>query len=208
MTLDERLATHGLFVMGGLHPGTGGSLLLIGMDSTGWAAFTAAPEASDGGPDPLDRFSKRVIGGLAEALGGTAQFPSDGPPYLPFIAWALESGAFWQSPVGMMVHARAGLMISLRGALLLPERVALPPVPAGSPCEACADQPCRTTCPVDALGGPEGYNVSACKDFLASAAGSGCYEGGCLARRVCPVSEGFGRTQAQSAFHMRAFFPK
>ncbi|SLN38155.1 hypothetical protein PSA7680_01870 [Pseudoruegeria aquimaris] len=202
------MSENGLFVMGGLHPAEGGTLMLIGMAADGWPCFTASREYADGAPDPLDRFSKRVIGGLAKQMGGHAVFPSDGPPYPPFIRWALDSGSFWQSPVGMLVHAEAGLMISLRGALQLPGIHPQPEVPTAAPCDSCEGQPCRGACPVDALGGPEGYDVAGCKDYLATPPGSACYEGGCLARRACPVSAAFGRPDAQSAFHMRAFLPK
>ncbi|HCQ65926.1 MAG TPA: ferredoxin, partial [Rhodobacteraceae bacterium] len=31
---------------------------------------------------------------------------------------------------------------------------------------------------------------------------------GCVVRRACPVSAGFGRSEDQSGFHMRAFHPR
>ena len=91
-----------------------------------WQAFRGSAERADGGPDPLDRWSARVIGGLADALGAVALFPFGGPPWRPFTAWARASGEAWVSPVGLLVHARAGLLVSYRGALGLPERLALP----------------------------------------------------------------------------------
>jgi hypothetical protein len=118
--------------------------------------------------------------------------------------WALRSGRFWQSPVGMLVHDVAGLMISLRGALHYegpgPEEAPT----ARKPCENCADQPCRTACPVDALQG-DFYDVAACKAHVARPEGRDCLTSGCRARRACPVSQDFNRDPAQSAFHMRAF---
>lgn len=210
--LESRLAEARLEVFGGFHPHPGdgdlpegtGTLLLLGPAEPGfWAHVRAAPEFSDGGPDPMDRWSERVIGDIAKDTGATALFPFGGPPWRPFVGWALRSGRAWQSPVGLLVHDRAGLMVSYRGALALPERVALPPASA-NPCETCARQPCRTACPVGALRRGE-YDLDACHGFLDTEPGRDCMEGGCMVRRTCPVSARYGRAAAQSAFHMRAF---
>lgn len=194
-----------LEILGALHDGPD-TILLLGPSEPGfWAAFSAAPEYADGAPDPMDRWSKRVLGRLARDWGGTAIFPSDGPPYPPYLAWALASGRAWQSPVGMLVHDRAGLMISFRGAVRLPGLHPLPaPAVTGKPCESCADRPCLTACPVSALG-PNGYDVPVCKAFLHTAPGGDCMTRGCAVRRSCPAGHSYGRLEAQSAFHMRAF---
>jgi ferredoxin len=179
----DRLAPLGLFEMGALdHPDRPGRhIRLIGAAADFWNVFGAAPEASGDEPDPVDRYSKRVLMPLAEEFGGTAVFPSDGPPYAPFIAWALGSGRFWSSPVGMLVHDVAGLMVSIRGALILPG--AARTADAANPCTGCP-APCRTACPVDALRGAAGYDVAACKTYLAGPDGGGCMGAGCLARRA------------------------
>jgi epoxyqueuosine reductase len=194
-----------LEILGALHE-SGETLLLLGPREPGfWPAFTASPEFGDGAPDPLDRYSKRLIGGLAVAWGGEAVFPSDGPPYPPFIAWALATGHVWQSPVGLMVHDRQGLWLSFRGAVRLPGLVPL--VQQGKPpCSTCEGQPCRDACPVGALH-EQRYDVAGCKAFLARPDGTDCMESGCAVRRTCPVSRAYGRLPQQSAFHMRSFFP-
>lgn len=202
MTVDEiaqAVTPHGLMVMG-----TDGTRVLIGTDADWWDVFRASPEHRDGTKDPVDRWSKRILGALAEQIGAKAQFPSDGPPYAPFIAWALATGRFWQSPTGMMVHDTAGLMISIRGALTLSEP--FPATPHGeTPCGSCTDQPCVTACPVNALSATGPYDVPACKAYLDTPAGVDCMSKGCSVRRACPVSQRFARPHAQSAFHMRAF---
>lgn len=146
------------------------------------------------------------VGDLAQTFSGTSQFPSDGPPYPPFIRWALDSDQFFQSPVGMMVHPDVGLMISLRGALILPTEIPLPQQDTRSPCHTC-DAPCTTACPVDALSPDSGYNIAACHAFLDTEDGSDCMSRGCIARRACPHSSKAGRADAQSALHMRSFHP-
>ncbi|MCX7889505.1 MAG: ferredoxin [Rhodobacteraceae bacterium] len=215
MTLEDiagLAAPHRLAVMGAFHPAPAdgvphpvGTLILLGPAEPGfWAHVTAEPEW-DGRPDPIDRWSRRVIGRLACDLGGKAWFPFGGPPFMPFIAWARRSGRAWASPVTILVHDTAGLMVSYRGALGLQERLELPPPPP-CPCDGCADRPCLTACPPRALTGA-GYDVPACHAFLDRAEGQDCMSRGCAVRRACPVSQAYGRVAEQSAHHMKSFHP-
>ncbi|SLN26350.1 hypothetical protein ROG8370_00962 [Roseovarius gaetbuli] len=203
LAADVRLAPFGaLHLRADELPGMQ-SLILLGPDEPGfWAHFTASPEYNDGAPDPMNRWSERVIGDLARTLDARAVFPFGGAPYQPFIDWARRSGRAHLSPVGLLVHDRAGLMVSYRGALAFAERIALPPA-AASPCGTCATQPCRGACPVNALKGDH-YDVPLCKNDLDRRAND-CMDQGCAVRRACPLSQNYGRQPAQSAFHMRAF---
>lgn len=204
--LDRALAPSGLFVMG-VAQEDGDQIGMIGAGPRMWPLFKASAEYMDSDPDPLDRWSKRAIRPHASAMQGEAVFPSDGPPFAPFIAWASATGRFWQSPSGMLVHDVAGLMISIRGAIRTKGAVAGQNVPSPSPCKTCRDQPCRTACPVDALSAQKGYDVPACRAFLDTADGLDCLQNGCKARRACPISQSFTRDPEQSAFHMRSFHP-
>lgn len=180
------------------------TLLMLSPDEPAfWPAFTDSPEYRDGAPDPMDRWSRRVITEWAAELDARPLFPFGGPPFQPFIAWALASGFAASSPVGMMVHAQAGLYLSFRGALAMPVRVDAP-APPPSPCDGCADRPCLTACPVFALG-PGGYDVPACKGYLVTNAGQDCMTRGCAARRACPAGQDHGRLSSHSAFHMIHF---
>jgi ferredoxin len=183
------------------------TLVLLGPDEPGfWAHVRATPEFADPAPDPLDRWSRRVIGGLARDLGASALFPFGGPPWASFIAWAKRSGRAWDSPVSLLVHDRAGLMVSYRGALAFDTRLPLPDhPPATRPCTGCP-QPCRSACPVDALDA-SGYDTAACHRHLDTVAGNDCLTTGCRVRRACPISQTYGRQPAQSAHHMRSFHP-
>lgn len=209
-SIVERCAAAHLAVMGAFHPGAEdkapegcGTLVLLGPKEPGfWAHVTGEPEFQDGAPDPIDRWSTRVISGLAEDLGVKAHFPFGGPPFEPFFTWAAASGAAWASPVMILVQAEAGLMVSYRGALAFAERIALP-APAAKPCPTCA-QPCATACPVGALT-PEGYDTDRCHAYLDTSAGADCLKRGCAVRRACPVSKSYGRSAAQSAYHMGMF---
>lgn len=203
--LDAAARAEGLTVLGALHEGAD-TVALLGPDEPAfWAIFTASQEYADGQHDPLDRWSKRVIGGLAEAFKGRAVFPSDGPPYPPFIAWALATGRCWSSPVNLLVHDKAGLFVSFRGALRLSGHIDIPKAPPRSPCSYCMG-PCITACPAMALTAGN-YDVAACKSHIETDAGADCYQG-CKVRMACPVSQSYGRLPEQSEFHMKAFHPK
>lgn len=179
-----------------------GALHLLAPDETRfWGIFAASPEYADGQPDPMDRWSARVIAQLAASHGATAIFPFGGPPFHPFFSWALRSGVFWTSPINFLVHASAGLMVSFRGALLFAGPQAAASAPALRPCETCL-HPCTNACPVDAFA--DGYDVVACRAHINSDAGAPCRNFGCLARRACPVGQGL-RVPAQAQFHMEAF---
>ena len=207
--IAEALRPHRLGVFGALHPERGEglppatqTLILIGpLEPDFWDHVTAQPEWLDGQPNPLDRWSRRVIGRLACSLGGKALFPFGGPPWHPFIAWAKASGRAFTSPVELLVHDYAGMMVSYRGALALKERLELPPT-GPSPCLSCEDKPCLSACPVNALTDGH-YDVPACRSYLDQ--GAECLHKGCLARRACPISQGYGRLEVQSAYHMRQF---
>lgn len=210
--IEARAAQAALSVLGafqcdkvtGVPDGTQTLVLLGPNGASFWPAVSSDPEFQDGAPDPLDRWSERVIGTMASEWGATPLFPFTGPPYHPFYQWAVASGAAWPSPVALLVHERAGLWVSYRGALAFRERLELPDR-RPSPCVECT-QPCLTACPAHALGAA-GYDVGACHTYLDTQAGQDCLNGGCKVRKACPAGESYGRMAEQSAFHMAAFHP-
>lgn len=206
--LFDLAGAHHLTASGALHlapdeiPGLQTLVLLSPAEPGFWDHFTATPEYRDGARDPMNRWSARVITAMADALGATPLFPFSGPPWQPFTDWARRSARAWPSPVGLLVHDAAGLMISYRGALAFRDRFVLPPS-GPRPCDTCPDQPCLRACPVNALR-PDAYNVPACKSDL-DRPGNDCRARGCAVRRACPLSQTYGRLEAQSAFHMEYF---
>lgn len=209
--LAAALARHGLAPVGAFHPaeddglpeGTG-TLVLVGARGVGlWRAFTATPEFADMRPDPLDRWSRRVIEGIAREAGARALFPFDGPPWLPFPRWAVRGEGARPSPVGMQVSPARGLWLSYRGALAFAGRLDLPAIRENHPCSGCP-APCLTTCPAGAFAGGT-YDVDRCAAHVASPEGRACREGGCLVRHACPAGRAATPPAAQSAFHMSAF---
>lgn len=187
-----------------------GTLVLLGF--TGgeqWPAFRASAETRDGAPDALDRWSRRVIDGLAGRVGARAVYPGDRPA-LPFQQLALRSEPVAASPLGLLLHPRFGLWHAYRGALwfagvatatAMPLEGARPRPPL---CESCVTRPCRSGCPVGAFGAA-GFDVAACVAHLQSREGEECRLRGCLARRACPVGAAYRYGDDQQAFHQAAF---
>jgi len=224
-TLPERLrpALHalGMRLCGGFHPTSEhaewaaagrappGTVIVIGnAGSAIWPVFNASAEHGDGAPHAMDRWTRRVLSTLAQAHGVEAVFPFDPPPYWPFQRWAMRAEPVAPSPVGMLIHPEFGLWHAYRGAFIVAERIALPPAaPQASPCDACAEKPCLSTCPVHAFSA-EGYDVAACRAHVRGAGAAQCGGHGCAARRACPVGATYRYAPAHAAFHMRAFAPE
>jgi hypothetical protein len=206
--LQNKLVEHGLILRGGFHPepdepaleGAATVLLVGNAGPAMWKAF--APHI-DGAPDPLNRWTKRVIEPLAARFGTRAVYPFDiDTP--PFQRWALRSENVHPSPLGILIHPDYGLWHAWRAALLFSERVALPTRSlAPSPCESCAEKPCLSACPVGAFTGSN-YDVSACATHIATP-DADCHAIGCHARNACPVGTDWRYPPAQGRFHMAAF---
>ena len=211
-TIAAAVTPLGFITRGGFHPapadgvpGNPGSVVLIGNAGPAmWLAFTRdVPQPA--GPDPLDSWTRQVLGEAAGRLGADAVFPFDGPPHWPFQRWAQKAEAVFPSPIGPLVHPAYGLWHAYRAAFLFAGRLALPPRPKGqSPCEGCAEKPCLSACPVAALS-PGAYDVAGCVAHLDAPAGADCMNQGCRARRACPVGRDYPYAAAQAAFHMAHF---
>ena len=198
--LSKTLRPHGLQRLGDCPDGAE-CITLIGPDEPRfWPIFTQSDEYRDGDPNPLDRWSRRVVTMVAQSVDGAPLFPFGGPPYAPFFTWAKQTGRLWASPLGFLVHNDVGLFVSFRGAIRWQQDAAQST--NQQPCLTCETKPCATACPVGAFN--DGYDVAACKSHVASDAGLDCRTAGCLARRACPVGQG-NRLPAQAAFHMEAF---
>ena len=182
-----------------------GTILLLGFAGRdGWDQFSNSAEARDKHANPLDRWSSRVIGTLADELGGVAVFPFSGPPYLPFQQIALSAGQMFRSPLGVLIDPHYGLWHAFRGALVFAHTLALPKSePCKNPCETCADKPCLSACPVGAFT-QRGYDVPRCSDHLHSKSQT-CTVQGCLARNACPVGAEHRYSPDQMRFYMAAF---
>lgn len=210
---EQAARAAGFLVRGGFHPQPGdrvppltdgtapATVVLLGNAGPAmWNAFQATGESS------LDDWTRRVVDGIAAALGARPVYPFTGPPFLPFQRWAQRAEAVAPSPLGLLVHPDYGLWHAYRAALLVAYRVELPAADTRPPpCRSCTERPCLSGCPVGAFG-DGGYDVARCVSHLAGEAGPACMSRGCLARRACPVGADCRYSPEQAAFHMRAFF--
>jgi hypothetical protein len=153
---------------------------------------------------PLDSWSKEVIGAVAADFGGKAIFPSD-QPYQPFQQWAMAATGMRQSPLGILIHPVYGLWHAYRGAIVF-DGVTLsqPAEKLSHPCDTCVEKPCLSACPVSAFC-DGAYDVKSCRDHVKSDGQQACLTGGCLARRACPIGKSFEYVAEQMQFHMNAF---
>ncbi len=181
------------------------SVVLVGhFGSSIWPHFSRWWQDHPGSQDPLDRWSKDVLTSVAARFGAIAVFPSD-QPYLPFQQWAMYAEGLRASPLGILIHPQYGLWQAFRGALLFDRVLEFPSDRRQHhPCDDCKGKPCLSACPVNAFS-DRGYDVVRCRAHLASGEAEACLEGGCLARRACPVGREYTYSTPQMRFHMDAF---
>jgi len=213
--VETALRARGLEPRGAFHPDaadavparSGGgptrALLLAGsVGASLWHTFARERRAE---PDPLDRWSERVLREVAAQFDAEVVLPSDGPPHPPFLRWAQRAEPVHPSPLGLLIHPDHGLWHAYRGALGFAERFAAPERDERpSPCASCRERPCLAACPVAAFTAA-GYDDAACAAHLESGAGAACIESACRARAACPVGREQRYPTEQARFHMRAF---
>ena len=187
------------------------SLVLLGNAGLqGFAAFRHSPEW-DTAPNPLERFTERVVGALAKKVHARALYPHQGPPWLPFQTWAVRAQALSPSPLGILIDAHYGLWHAYRAALLFDYPLEGLPVTETSArsavsniCVSCESRACLSTCPVAAYDN-DGFHLHKCETHLQSEQGYLCREQGCVARKACPVAVQHRYGLEQQRFHMQAF---
>ena len=167
------------------------TIVLIGMAGrSGWDAFAASAEAHDGLDHPLDRFSRRVIGTLAQNLGAAALYPFGGPPYWPFQRWARRC-----EPVDPVAARPTSFTRATASMALLSGGARVRAIARRSGAGRRRRAPAQTRAPRSRASAParSGRLSSAatmfagCAAHLKSRAGADCMDRGCLARRACPV---------------------
>jgi hypothetical protein len=213
--VEAALRARGLAPRGAFHPAASdgvsalsggrpvGTLVLAGNVGTSlWARFASERRAE---PEPLDRWSARVLGEIAARFDAAVVLPGDGPPRPPFLRWAQRAEPVHPSPLGVLIHPDHGLWHAYRGAIAFSERLALPVRDTReSPCTSCRERPCLAACPVGAFT-TAGYDDAACAAHLESGAGAACFESACLARAACPVAREHRYPPEQARFHLTAF---
>ncbi|MDB5553790.1 MAG: hypothetical protein JWL86_3774 [Rhizobium sp.] len=207
------LSPHGIFLRGVVHfdgdgpeipGGRARTVVLLGnIGGSIWPGFSTWRQENQDVSDPLDTWSVEVIRPVAEAMGGTAWFPSE-RPWQPFQQWAMRAEGLRASPLGVLIHPDYGLWHGYRGAIGFAEHIdfqasAMRP----HPCDQCPDKPCLTTCPANAVA-PDHFDVPACRTYLGGEGEGTCMWGGCVARNACPVGAEYRYPPEQLRFHMAA----
>lgn len=212
------LAGYGLIQRGGFvfaegedaPPGPSGaasrSVLLVGQAGAApWLRFQRWREDQPADlQNPLDTWSRKVIGEVAEKFVARAVSPSD-KPYLPFQQWAMRAEGLKPSPIGILMHPEYGLWHAYRGALLFDVDISFSaPRALSHLCDACVGKPCMKSCPVDAYA-PAGFTCEACLAHVRGADGEACRTGGCRDRNACPYGIAYRYPAEVQAFHMASF---
>ena len=212
------LSAHGLILRGGFNFAVGEttptglsgapikSVLLVGQAGAApWPHFlrwrVTQPQAI---ANPLDTWSRDVIGAVAVTFGARAVSPSD-KPYLPFQQWAMRAEGLKPSPLGILMHPQYGLWHAYRGALLFDDELPVQAAEAAPHlCDSCVEKPCLKSCPVDAYSA-QGFAYPSCLAHVRGADGEPCRGGGCLDRNACPYGTAYRYPSNVQAFHMASF---
>jgi len=222
--LKGKLAENGLSVLGALrlannHCAAGEGVfsgqyaILVGNEGGKmWSFFAQSPEYGDGGKDPMNRWTRRMLSKLTHDADCELRYPFD-KPYWPFQRIACEAMGIKSSPLGILIHPEFGLWHAFRAIIIvspnndLAEEIQNMIHQAQKlihPCEICPDKPCLTACPVSAFNGTS-LDREACFQHLDEGNEPHCMKSGCMARNTCPVGSSFKYENAQIEFHMKSY---
>ena len=191
-----------------LQAGAAGAVIVGSGGPTFFNRFEGGPESRDGAPNPLDRYTERVVTRTArDALAprGAAHvvhFPFGVRPLIPFQRLGRAAGLGGPGPLGLQIHPTFGPWWAYRALIVLDRPLSSAP-PPGDGCAGC-DAPCVAACPAGAVA-RGGFDVVACHARRSVA--EPCRLS-CAARIACVRGPEQRYRDAELAFHMRASQPK
>jgi epoxyqueuosine reductase QueG len=167
-----------------------------------------AREARDGAPNPLDRYTARVVSAAARAalaplgVAHAAAFPFGAHPLIPFQRLGRAAGLGGPGPLGLQIHPEFGPWWAYRGLGVVARPLPAAPGP-GDGCAGC-DAPCVAACPARAVA-RGGFDVAAChaRRLVAEPCRLSCD-----ARIACVLGPAHRYRDVELAFHMRASLPR
>ena len=192
----------------------GQSGILIGnVGSKMWDRFVRSIEYGDGKPNPMNRWTAKIVGELANSTNGLPIYPFD-EPYWPFQKFAQKAAKVQPSPLGILIHPEFGLWHAFRAVLVFDDPVEVLQSYVSKhyieevqnhPCNDCLEKPCLSSCPVGAID-ENGLNPSTCFAHLKTGSDPNCLATGCEARNACPVGSANRYCQEQIQFHMKHYY--
>jgi len=191
-----------------LLPGAAGALIVGSGGPAFFDRFDAGPEATDRAPNPLDRYTERVVTsatrdaldprGFAHAL----HFPFGARPLIPFQRLCRAAGLGAPGPLGLQINPTFGPWWAYRALIVLDRPLPTAP-PPGDGCAGC-DAPCVAACPAAAVA-RGGFDIVACQARRLVA--EPCRLS-CAARIACVRGPEHRYRDEELAFHMRAAMPR
>jgi hypothetical protein len=182
--------------------GSGGPSFFDGFEA-------AAVEASDGAPNPLDRYTRRVVEATAMAtlppLGvrQAVYFPFAGAaPLIPFQRLGRAAGVGPPGPLGLQIHPVYGPWWAYRALIVIDRGLSTGPS-LGDVCAGCP-APCVAACPGGAVS-LAGFSIPACHAHRLRAVPCRL---SCAARIGCVRGPEHRYRDEALAFHMAASMPK
>lgn len=152
--------------------------------------------------DPVDYFSHTLAQRFVDEFLGSPEarhiYPSSYP--VPLQKLGVLAGWSHASVLGLSIHPRFGTWFAYRAAFLCAAE--LPPTTVAasvSPCASCAEKPCITACPVNAVREHAMLDLDACIGFRTRPE-SDCARR-CLAREACPVGQEHRYSEEQISYH-------
>ncbi len=177
------------------------SLVLLGHGGKRlWQAMQAAGAPAS---DPVDRFSLQLVDSfIAEFLDSAEVLILYPLTTFNLPLQRLGELAEWHhpSPLGIGINQRSGLWFAYRAAFVTTQE--LPTLSAEStpsPCDTCADKPCISVCPADAVGSVGEFSMPNCFGCRLQP-NSRCRDR-CLSRLACPVAPEHQYSLEQVQYH-------
>ncbi len=155
--------------------------------------------------DPIDTYSIRIANLFIEqtlpSFDNLFLFPKQN--YLiPLQQLGELAGWCHPSPLGLGISPQFGVWYAYRAAFLTSAPLPLTSFPTkASPCDSCQTKPCIFTCPVEAVGNIDQFNLTNCAEHRI-AVQSSCADR-CLARMACPIAPEHRYSLAQINYHYR-----
>jgi len=165
-----------------------------------WQALQQSPDASQS--DPIDHFSVHAVQNYFNQEHADCShcllYP-DSVQNMPLQALGKLAGWHHDSPFRIGINAEYGPWFAYRAVALTD--TALTPTTAmngASPCQSCADKPCISACPANALLSGD-LSLQQCMEYRLQH-DSRC-KSQCISRLACPVGSKHRYSNEQIAYH-------